>query len=167
MLDLEAEDWESIYQRKWKQAGEIPIWVFEEWEKLISDPESDMDERIFAWSFRVAVAAGLRWGDLLNSTPNTLILTTGGLTGFAAKAKNARSVWGKTLGGGQWFSTSRLILGDTPIRTSATQRIAPGWWWYTPSVHILGSHRNGTENHPNQATRWKYRRNPLSVATYL
>ena len=87
MLDLEAKDWESIYQRKRKQAGEIPIWVLEEWGKLISDPESDMAERIFAWYFRVAVAAGLRWGDLLNSSPNTLLLLTGGLTGFAAKTK--------------------------------------------------------------------------------
>ena len=53
---------------KTKQAEGIPMWVLEEWGKLISDPEADMTERIFAWSFRVAVAAGIRWGDLLSST---------------------------------------------------------------------------------------------------
>ena len=37
--------------------------------------------------FRVAVEAGLRWGDMLNAAPNTLVLTIGGLTGFAAKTK--------------------------------------------------------------------------------
>ena len=99
MLDLEAKDWESIYQRKRKQADEIPIWVLEEWENLISDPEAEMTERIFAWSFRVAVAAGLRWGDLLNSSPNTLILTTGGLTGFAAKTKARGVSEGRPWGG--------------------------------------------------------------------
>ena len=99
MLNLEAKDWESIYQRKRRQAGEIPLWVLGEWEKLISDPEADMAERIFAWSFRVAVAAGLRWNDLLNSTPNTLTLTTGGLTGFAARTKTRGVSEGRPCGG--------------------------------------------------------------------
>ena len=40
MLDLEAKDWESIYQQKRKQAGEIPIWVLEEWGKINFEPRS-------------------------------------------------------------------------------------------------------------------------------
>ena len=30
MLDVEARDWETTYQRKKKQADEIPIWALEE-----------------------------------------------------------------------------------------------------------------------------------------
>ena len=66
MLDLEAEDWETIYQIKRKQADEIPISALCEWERIVSDAQADMAERISAWSFRVAVAAGIRWGDMLN-----------------------------------------------------------------------------------------------------
>ena len=55
--------------------------------KIAPDTQADMAERIFAWPFMVAVASGLRWGDLLNSAPNTLVFTTEGLTGFAAKTK--------------------------------------------------------------------------------
>ena len=87
MLDVEARDWESTYQRKKKQAGEIPIWVLEEWGKVISNPEDDLVDKISAWCFRVAVAAALSWGDLLNSPPNTLTSNAEGLIGFAAKAK--------------------------------------------------------------------------------
>ena len=89
MLDLEAKDCETIYQRKRKQAGAIPLSVLFEWGEIAPDTKSDMTERIFAWSFRVSVAAGLRWGDLLNSAPNTLVFTTEGLTGFAAYPKRA------------------------------------------------------------------------------
>ena len=56
--------------------------------KVISTQEDDIVNRIFAWSFRVAEAAGLRWGDLLNTPPNTLTLNTEGLIGFAAKTKS-------------------------------------------------------------------------------
>ena len=68
--------------------------------EMASDTQSDMTGGIFAWSFRVAVASGLRWDDVLNSAPNTLVLTIGGLTGFAAKTKT-RGVsegrpWGKS-----------------------------------------------------------------------
>ena len=54
---------------------------------MISDPQGDMAERISAWSFRLGVAAGLRWGDLLNTASNTLVLVKDGLIGFAAKTK--------------------------------------------------------------------------------
>ena len=99
MIDLEAKDWETIYQRKRKQAGGIPISALCEWGKIAPDTQADMAERIFAWSFRVAVAAGLRWGDFLNSAPNTLVLTTGGLTGFAAKTKTRGASEGRPWGG--------------------------------------------------------------------
>ena len=67
MLDLEAEDCETIYQRNRKQAGAIPSSSLSEWEKIASDAQSDMAGGIFAWSFRVAVEEGLRWDDLLSS----------------------------------------------------------------------------------------------------
>ena len=56
--------------------------------KVISTQEDAIENRIFAWCFRVAVAAGLRWDDLLNTSPNTLTLNTEGLIGFAAKTKS-------------------------------------------------------------------------------
>ena len=39
MLDLEAKDWETIYQRMRKQAGEIPTSVLFEWGKLPQTPK--------------------------------------------------------------------------------------------------------------------------------
>ena len=47
----------------------------------------DLPERIFAWYFRVAAEAGLRWDDLINTAPSTTVLTKEGLIGFAANAK--------------------------------------------------------------------------------
>ena len=87
MLDLEAKDCETIYQRGRRQAGEIPVSVLSEWKKMVSDHKEEMSGRISAWSFRLGVAAGLRWGDLLNTAPNTLVLVEDGLIGFAAKTK--------------------------------------------------------------------------------
>ena len=87
MLDVEAKDCESIYQRKKKQAGEIPASALGAWGNIVSDSQSDVAERIFAWSFRLAVAADLRWGDLLNAPPNTLVLLKAGIIGLAAKTK--------------------------------------------------------------------------------
>ena len=37
--------------------------------------------------FRLAVAAGIRRGGLLNTAPNTIVLTKEGLVGFAAEAQ--------------------------------------------------------------------------------
>ena len=107
MLDLEAEDWETIYQRERKQAGEIPISALCEWGEIAPDTQEGVAERIFAWPFRVAVAADLRWGDLLNSAPNTLVLTTGGLTGFAAKTKAMAMLAICALKGDNWPKTMR------------------------------------------------------------
>ena len=53
---------------------------------MISDNTAELSERIFPWRFRAAVA-GLRWGDLLNTSPHTLVLVPGGLQGFSAKTK--------------------------------------------------------------------------------
>ena len=46
-------------------------------------------ERLFTWSFRVAVAARLRWGDLLNTDPTTTVLMKEGLFALAAKTKTS------------------------------------------------------------------------------
>ena len=40
----------------------------------ISYSSRDLTERLFAWSFRVSVSAGLRWGDLINTSPPTTVL---------------------------------------------------------------------------------------------
>ena len=49
-------------------------------------------ERLYAWPFRVSVAAGLRWGDLLNAAPATTVLMKEGRIGFAAKTKTQGEV---------------------------------------------------------------------------
>ena len=54
---------------------------------LVSDSKADVAGRLFAWSFRLSVAAGLRWDDLLNTAP-TLVLLKNGPIGFAPKTKN-------------------------------------------------------------------------------
>ena len=62
MIDLEAGDWGSIYQCPRKQAGQIPVRVLKAWEEFVSESSLCITERLFAWYFRVSVAAGLRWG---------------------------------------------------------------------------------------------------------
>ena len=42
MLDVEAKDWESIYQRQRKQAGEIPVSVLIAWGNIVSDSEMSL-----------------------------------------------------------------------------------------------------------------------------
>ena len=78
MLDVEAKDWESIYQRRKKQAVAIPASVLEAWGNIASDSQCDIAERIFAWSFRLAAAAGLRWDGLLNASPKYASLIKSG-----------------------------------------------------------------------------------------
>ena len=54
---------------------------------FVSDSSLGMTERLFAWSFMVAVASGLRWDDLINTAPTTTVLMKEGLIGCAAKTK--------------------------------------------------------------------------------
>ena len=56
-------------------------------EEYASYSSRDLTERLFAWSFMVAVEAGLRWGDLLNTGPSTTVLMEEGRIGFAEKPK--------------------------------------------------------------------------------
>ena len=74
MLDAESKDWESIRPCPRKQAGGIPINVLKEWEGFVSDSTLGLTERLFAWSFRVSVAAGLRSGALLRTPPHNASL---------------------------------------------------------------------------------------------
>ena len=82
-----AKDWASVYQCPRKQVRQIPGTVLEACETYVSDPIRDLPGRLFAWSFSVAVSAGLRWGGLLNTAPDTTVLMKEGLIGFAAKTK--------------------------------------------------------------------------------
>ena len=54
---------------------------------FVSDSPIDLTGRLFAWPFRAEVADGLRWDDLLNTAPATLVLTKDGLAAVAAKTK--------------------------------------------------------------------------------
>ena len=49
--------------------------------------ESQIPEWLFAWPFGLAVAAGLRWGDLLKTSPAALVLARECLVGIAAKTE--------------------------------------------------------------------------------
>ena len=71
-----------------------------------------MAERIFAWSFRLGVAAGLRWGDLLNTAPNTLVLVKDGLIGFAAKTKTRGVSEGRHWGASNFSFSNDKWLED-------------------------------------------------------
>ena len=66
--------------------------------RRVSDSKSDIAERLFAWSFRLAVAAGLRRGDLLNAGPATLVLLKEGLVGLASKTKKRGKSEGRNRG---------------------------------------------------------------------
>ena len=100
MLDVEAKSWESIYQCPRKQSGEIPISALIACVgNLVSDSKNDVAGGISAWSSRFAAAAGLRWDDLLNTSPTTLVLLKEGLIGFAAKTKTRGKSAGRHWGG--------------------------------------------------------------------
>ena len=89
MIDVEAKGWESIYQCPRKQACRTPPQVLKAcggW-GFVSDSSLGLTVRLFAWSFRVAVAARLRLGDLLSTALATSVLMKEGLIGYAAKTK--------------------------------------------------------------------------------
>ena len=91
ILDVEAGDWGRVYQCPRKQAEQIPAPVLKAWGEYVSDARLGITERLFAWSFRVALAC-LRWDDLLNTAPTTAVLMEEGLIGFAAKNQNQGEV---------------------------------------------------------------------------
>ena len=66
---------------------------------FVSDSTLGVTGRLYAWSFRVAVAACLRWGGLLCTAPATPVLMKEGLIGFAAKTKTGGTSDGRHWGG--------------------------------------------------------------------
>ena len=74
MLDADAEDWDTIYQCPRKQVGGIPTQVLKGWEEFVSESSLDIAKRLFAWTSRVAVAAGLIWREVLSKAPGTTVL---------------------------------------------------------------------------------------------
>ena len=99
-LDFEAKDNGNTHRCHRKQADATPITAPKAREGFVSDSTLGITGGLFAWSFKVAVAAGLRWGDLLCTAPATLVLMKECLIGFAAKTETrGMSEWG-TLGGG-------------------------------------------------------------------
>ena len=77
----------AYYRCPRRKAGKIPIPVLEMRVGLIMDSKTNRPERLSDWSFRAAVAAGLRRGGILNKSKPTLVLTKEDLLGFAAKTK--------------------------------------------------------------------------------
>ena len=69
------------------------------WGTYVSDSSMGITERLFTWSFRVSVEAGLRWGDLLNTAPETTVLMNEGLIGLATKPKTGEKSEGRHCGG--------------------------------------------------------------------
>ena len=61
LLDIDAKSWGSTHQCPRKQAAEIHVSVLKAWGDLVSDSKRRIAGRLFAWPFRVAAAAGLRW----------------------------------------------------------------------------------------------------------
>ena len=98
MIGFGAKTWESIYQCPRKQAGAILIAVLKTWGGFVSDSPIDLTGRLFAWSSRASVAAGLRWVDLLSTAPATLVLIKDGLIGFAVKTKTTGQAEGRHWG---------------------------------------------------------------------
>ena len=90
ILHLEAKDWGNVYQFPRKQADRIPVSILETWGPYVPDPSRDLAERLSAWPPRVAAAAGLRRGDLLNTAPPTTVLMKEGLIGFAEKQNHGK-----------------------------------------------------------------------------
>ena len=80
-------DWGNAFRYQKLQEERIPISSLQGRGGLISDKNVEIQERLFAWSVRVAVSAGLRRGDLLNTAPSTLALMGECLIGCAAKTK--------------------------------------------------------------------------------
>ena len=92
-----------------------------------------MAERIFARSFRLAVAAGLRWDDLLNTAPNTLVLIKAGLIGFAAKTKTRGVSEGRPCGGASNFAFSNeKWMGGGYILSQHSGNLARDFWTGQP-----------------------------------
>ena len=59
---------------------------------LVSGAKSKHAGRLSAWSISVAVSAGLRWGELFNAPPSTLLLINERLVWFDAKPKRDESL---------------------------------------------------------------------------
>ena len=102
--------------------------------EIAPDTQADMDGRIFAWPLRVAVEAGLRWGDLINSSPDTLVLTTGGLTGFAAKKPKRGECLEEDPGGASDFSFSneKWMLDGYKLFMSHSGNLNRDFWICQP-----------------------------------
>ena len=108
IINLASADWEIAYQFHTRQAGGIPVSVMGRWAWLIGDKNIDIPERLSARSFIIAVAAGIRRNDLLNTAPSTLDLMNEGRIGFAERPKRGRSLKGD-IGGLEWFLTLQMV----------------------------------------------------------
>ena len=135
ILRIEAKDWENVYQRPRKQAGETPASILETCGTYVSDSIKDLPGRLFVWSFRVAVAAALRWGDLINTAPATTVLTHDGFIGFAGKTKTMGNPEGRPWGATRYsFSNGKWLRGGFGLFLTDSGDLSRDFWIGKPLV---------------------------------
>ena len=97
MLERESKDWETTYQRKRKQSGEIPLSVLSEWEncprRLIRYSRKNL-----RMSFYGSSRGRPQMGRLAKFYPKHINLVNRRANWVRIKNQNARSVWRETLG---------------------------------------------------------------------
>ena len=95
---------------------------------IVSDSKNDIAERISAWPFILAVA-GLRWGDLLNTAPTTLVLLKEGIIGFAEKTKTRGKSEGRPRVASNFdFSNENWIVGGFGLFKQESGDFARDYW---------------------------------------
>ena len=99
-------EWGKYLRRPRRQSGQNPIPVLGKWEDLISDSKTNHPGKLCDLSCRAAIAAGLRRGDLVNTSPSALVLMKEGPVKFAAKTKTRGKSEGRLWGACSYaFST--------------------------------------------------------------
>ena len=85
--------------------------------------------------FQSAVAACLRWDDLLCTAPKTLVLIKDGLIGFAAKPEARGKSEGRPLGASNFaFSNENWLAGGFLLSQESTGGFARDFWIGQPLV---------------------------------
>ena len=102
----------DFYQYPRKQAGRIPISVLIVWGAIVLYSSRNLTARLFARPSAVAVEAGLRWGDRLNTAPPATVLMREGLIGFAEKTKTTGKSEGRP-----WVGSHYAFSKKAWIRT--------------------------------------------------
>ena len=135
ILHIGAKGWEGVYHLPRKQAGGIPISVLSVWGGFVSDSSRDIAEILFPLPFRVAVASGLGWGDLLNTAPPKTVLTKEGLIGFASKTKTRGRSEGRPWGASHYaFSNEKRLRKGYELFKNQSADFSRDYWIGKPLI---------------------------------